>query len=172
MHLANSAASIELTAAHGTLVRPGLALYGQLPAARLSRAIELRPVLCWTTEVLQLKDVPSGSPVSYGGRFVTARQSRLAVLAVGYADGFRRGLSGRVQVLIRGRRVPVVGVITMDLCIADVSDLPEVSLGDEVVLLGRQGQETITADELAERCDTISYEILCGISGRVPRVAA
>jgi alanine racemase len=109
--------------------------------------------------------------VSYGSRFVTARPSRLATLAVGYADGFRRGLSGQAEVLIRGARVPVVGVITMDLCVADVTDLPDVGLDDEVVLLGRQGGQTIEPEELARRCGTISYEILCGISARVPRVA-
>ena len=171
IHLANSAASIELAAAHGTLVRPGLMLYGHLPAARLSAGLDLRPALRWTTEIVQLKQVPAGFAVSYGSRFVTARPSRLATLAVGYADGFRRGLSGQAEVLIRGSRVPVVGVITMDLCVADVTDLPDVGLDDEVVLLGRQGGQTIEPEELARRCGTISYEILCGISARVPRVA-
>jgi alanine racemase len=169
--LANSAASIELASAHGTLVRPGLMLYGHVPAARLSAGLDLRPVLRWTTEIVQLKQVPIGFPVSYGGRFVTARPSRLATLAVGYADGFRRGLSGQAEVLIRGSRVPVVGVITMDLCVADVTDLPEVAVGDEVVLLGRQAEQVIEAEELARRCGTISYEILCGIGARVPRIA-
>jgi alanine racemase len=171
IHLANSAASIELASAHGTLVRPGLMLYGHVPAARLSAGLDLRPVLRWTTEIVQLKQVPIGFPVSYGGRFVTARPSRLATLAVGYADGFRRGLSGQAEVLIRGSRVPVVGVITMDLCVADVTDLPEVAVGDEVVLLGRQAEQVIEAEELARRCGTISYEILCGIGARVPRIA-
>ncbi len=171
IHLANSAASIELAGARGTLVRPGLMLYGHVPAARLSAGLDLRPVLRWTTEIVQLKQVPSGFPVSYGGRFVTARPSRLATLAVGYADGFRRGLSGQVEVLIRGSRVPVVGVITMDLCVADVTDLPEVAVRDEVVLIGRQGAQAIGVEELAQRCGTISYEILCGISARVPRIA-
>ncbi len=171
IHLANSAASIELAAAHGTLVRPGLMLYGHLPAARLGAGLDLRPALRWTTEIVQLKHVPAGFAVSYGSRFLTSRPSRLATLAVGYADGFRRGLSGRAEVLIRGARVPVVGVITMDLCVADVTDLPEVKLDDEVVLLGQQGEQIIGPEELARRCGTISYEILCGISARVPRVA-
>jgi alanine racemase len=131
----------------------------------------LRPALRWTTEIVQLKEVPAGFPVSYGGRFVTARPSRLATLAVGYADGFRRGLSGQVEVLVGGVRVPVVGVITMDLCVADVTDAPGVAVGDEVVLLGRQGKHSIEPEEMARRCGTIAYEILCGISARVPRVA-
>jgi len=169
IHLANSAASIELAAAHGTLVRPGLMLYGGVPAARLGTGLDLRPALRWTTEIVQLKDVPAGFPVSYGGRFVTSRPSRLATLAVGYADGFRRGLSGQAEVLIRGSRVPVVGVITMDLCVADVTGLAETAVGDEAVLIGRQGDQAIAVEELAQRCGTISYEILCGISRRVPR---
>lgn len=172
IHLSNSAAVIENTEAHGTLVRPGLMLYGHVPAARLATAVDLRPVLRWTTEVLQVKQVPAGTKVSYGGRFVCTRESRLATLAVGYADGFRRDFSGRVEVLVRGQRAPVLGVITMDLCVADVTEVSGVAVGDEVVLLGGQGEETITLEELARHGDTIAYEVLCGISSRVPRVAA
>ncbi len=172
LHLANSAAALELPWAHGTLLRPGLMLYGYVPAERLRGRVSLRPALRWITEILQVKRLPKGSPVSYGGRFVTSRPSVLATLAVGYADGYRRGFSGKVSVLVRGRRAPVVGVITMDLCVADVTDVPGASVGDEVVLLGRQGGAEIPVGELARAGDTIDYEVLCGISSRVPRVAA
>ncbi len=170
VHLANSAASVELPQARGTLVRPGLILYGHLPSPRLTTRVQVRPVLTWKTEVIQVKEVGANFPVSYGGRFVTSRPSRLATLAVGYADGYRRDLSGKAEVLLRGRRVPVVGVITMDLCVADVTDLPGARVGDEVVLIGTQGSETVTAEHLAAASGTITYEVLCGISARVPRV--
>ena len=172
IHLANSAASIELPEARGTLIRPGLMLYGHLPSPRLAGRVDLKSVLTWTTQVIQVKSVEANFPVSYGGRFVTSRPSRLATLAVGYADGYRRDLSGKAQVLLHGRRAPVVGMITMDLCVADVTDLPEIGVGDEAVLLGSQGSETIAVEELATAAGTISYEILCGISARVPRVPA
>jgi alanine racemase len=170
IHLANSAASIELPEARGTLIRPGLLLYGHLPSPRLAGRVEPRPVLAWTTQVIQLKSVGIGFPVSYGGRFVTQRPSRLATLAVGYADGYRRDFGGKTSVLLRGQRAPVVGVVTMDLCVVDVTDVPEVQVGDTAVLLGEQGAERITVEDLAAIAGTISYEIFCGISARVPRV--
>ncbi|MHB1843485.1 MAG: alanine racemase [Deltaproteobacteria bacterium] len=172
LHLANSAATIELAWAHGTLLRPGLMLYGHVPAERMRGKVTLRPALRWVTEILQVKRVPAGFRVSYGGQFATARPSVLATLAVGYADGYRRGFSGKVSVLVRGARAPVVGLITMDLCVADVTDVPGAQVGDEVVLLGAQGRGEIPVAELARAGDTIDYEIFCGISARVPRVAA
>jgi alanine racemase len=171
LHLANSAATVELPAGHGTLLRPGLMLYGHVSAPRLAARVRLRPALTWTTEILQVKDVPAGTPVSYGGRFRTARPSRLAVLPVGYADGYRRGFTGKVSVLVGGKRAPVVGLITMDLSVVDVTDVPAAAVGSPVVLLGRQGQEEIPVSELARAGDTIDYEIFCGIAARVPRVA-
>jgi alanine racemase len=122
------------------------------------------------TAVAFLKTVPPGTPLSYGGTFTTARESRIATLPVGYADGWRRGLSNRGAVLVGGRRAPLVGTICMDLCLADVTDVPEVRVGDEVVLIGRQGTEEIRVAEVAAHCGTISYEIFCGIGRRVPRV--
>jgi alanine racemase len=133
--------------------------------------VQLRPALTWTTEILQIKDVPAGTPVSYGGRFRTSRQSRLAVLPVGYADGYRRGFTGKVSVLIDGKRAPVVGVITMDLSVADVTDVPAAQVGSQVVLLGKQGAEEILVSELARAGATIDHEIFAGIAARVPRVA-
>jgi alanine racemase len=171
LHLANSAATLELPEGRGTLVRPGLMLYGQAPAPRLADRVQLRPALTWTTEILQIKDVPAGTPVSYGGRFRTSRQSRLAVLPVGYADGYRRGFTGKVSVLIDGKRAPVVGVITMDLSVADVTDVPAAQVGSQVVLLGKQGAEEILVSELARAGATIDHEIFAGIAARVPRVA-
>ena len=171
LHLANSAAALEIAEAHGTMLRPGLMLYGQVPAPRLLGRLALRPVLRWETEILQLKEVPAGFHVSYGGRFTTARPSVLATLPVGYADGYRRGFTGKVSVLVEGRRAPVVGVITMDLCVADVTDIPDARVGSSVVLLGRQGEAEIPVAELARAGETIDYEIFCGIAARVPRVA-
>jgi alanine racemase len=157
-------------------------LYGYLPfdgaaasspAARAA-AGRLRRALTWRTAITHLKTVPAGTPISYGGKWVAARTSTIATLPVGYADGYHRRLSGRpgmgcADVLVRGRRAPVAGTVCMDMLMADVTDVPGVALGDQVVLLGDQGGERIGADELAAKAGTISYEILCGISRRVPR---
>ncbi len=169
-HLANTAAALEMPEACRALVRPGLALYGHVPAPRLADKVRLRPALSWVTEILQIKRVPAGYPVSYGGLYRTARPSSLAVLPVGYADGYRRSMTGRIAVLVRGRRVPVAGAITMDLTIIDVTDAPAARVGDPVVLIGRQGEDEITVQELAAAAGTIPYEIFCGIGPRVPRV--
>lgn len=181
-HLANSAGTIEYPDAWQDLTRPGIMLYGYVPFAPPGpvppRALEaregLRPALRWSTAVTHLKTVPAGTPVSYGGRWVAARPSRIATLPVGYADGYHRRLSGRpgfgcAEVLVRGRRAPIAGTVCMDMCMADVTDVPGVEVGDEVVLLGEQGGERIDADELAVRAGTISYEILCNVGARVPR---
>ncbi len=181
-HLANTAGTLEYPAARQDLTRPGLLLYGYLPfqprSARppLAQAVagRLRRALTWRTAVVQLELVAEGTPVSYGGRWVARRTSRIATLPVGYADGYPRRLSGRpgfgnAEVLVRGRRAPVAGTVCMDMTMVDVTDVPGVEPGDEVVLLGAQGKETIDADELADRAGTISYEILCGIGPRVPR---
>jgi alanine racemase len=126
--------------------------------------------MCLATAVAFLKRVPAGTPLSYGGTFTTRRESLIATLPIGYADGYRRAFSNRASVLVRGRRAPVVGTVCMDLCLVDVTGIPGVAVGDEVVLLGSQGGERITADELAAHAATISYEIFCGIGPRVPRV--
>ena len=149
------------------LVRPGLALYGVPP---YSGAGGLLPVMSWKTRIVFLKTVPKGTSVSYGGIFRATRRSRLATLPVGYADGYRRAFTGKASVLVKGRRVPVAGRVTMDQIVVDVTGVPGVDVGEEVVLLGRQGRGNITADEMAVWADTIPYEILCGVSRRVPRV--
>lgn len=170
IHLANSAGIIAVPSAHGTMVRPGLMLYGLYPSREMEGRVELRPALSWKTRVLQLKELPPDSSIGYGRTFVTKRKSSIATLPVGYADGYYRLLSNRGAALVRGKRAPVVGRISMDLTMIDVTDIRGVTQGDEVVLLGRQGEETISADEMAGWAETISYEILTSISARVPRI--
>lgn len=168
-HMANSTATVLLPEAHFDMVRPGGMLYGLFSHPPLAQHIRLAPALTWKTRVLQVKTVPRDTPVSYGGTFTTRRRSVIATLPVGYADGYKRALSNRSAVLVRGRRAPVVGRVTMDLTMADVTDIAGVQPGDEVVLLGPQGGDTISAEEMAGWADTISYEILTSISPRTPR---
>jgi len=171
-HAANSAGLLHLPEARLDLVRPGIMLYGYHPRGRRHPAEPaLRPALRFRTAISQLKDVPRGASVSYGRTFVAPRDLRVATLPVGYADGWGRLLSNRGQVLIRGQRVPVIGRVCMDMTMVDVTGLQEVRVGDEVVLIGRQGREELTADEVAEAQGTISYEVLCRIGPRVPRVS-
>ena len=169
-HAANSGAALARPASRYDLVRPGLALYGEVPWAGVPGAAELRPVLSWKTRVVFLKKVQAGTPLSYGWTWRARRASRIATLPVGYGDGFRRELSNRGTVLVRGRTCPVVGRVTMDQVLVDVTGSPPVSVGDEVVLLGAQGRQRVTAGSMADAAGTIPYEILCGISKRVPRV--
>lgn len=170
IHMALSAAIITLPSSYFGMVRPGLILYGVYPSPAMAHRIALRSVLSWKTRVLQVKSLPKGSSVSYGRTFVTKRESRIATLPVGYADGYHRLLSNRGAVLVRGKRAPIVGRVCMDLTMVDVTDIRGVKQGDEVVLLGKQGRNTISADEMAAWAETISYEILTSISARVPRV--
>lgn len=173
LHTCNSGGVMTRPELHLDLVRPGIMLYGVAPAAHLQGVAPLRPVMRVRTQVLFVKDLPRGASVSYGRTFITPRRSRVATLPVGYADGYPRLLSNRGEVLVRGRRCPVVGVVCMDLVMVDVTDVPEpVESGDEVVLLGGQGEARVTAEELAAHAGTIAYEILCGFSERVPRVSA
>jgi alanine racemase len=130
----------------------------------------LQPVLSLRTTIAQIRTVEPGGTVSYNGTFVAKRQSRIAVLPIGYADGYNRRLSNRGMVLVHGHRVPVVGLVCMDMMMVDVTAVPDTQVGDDVILIGRQGQDAIWADELAEWTDTIPYEVLCGIGARVPRV--
>jgi alanine racemase len=167
-HIANSAAILKYPSSHLDLVRPGLMLYGY--ASGPTPSTDLRPVLTWKSRVIQIKKVEKGQPVSYGGTFVASRPSTLAVLPVGYADGYSRALSNKGHALIGGRPAPVVGRVCMDLTVVDVTDHPAVRPGDEAVLLGQQGTAAITANDLAAWQDTISYEVLCRIGPRVTRV--
>lgn len=165
-HMANSAAVLTLNEAAFDAVRPGIMLYGCSP---IKDDAGLRPLMRIRTRVLVVRNVPSGTPISYGRTFVTNRPSRIAVLSIGYADGFNRLFSNNAEVLIRGRRVPVAGRVCMDLTMADVTDADGVSEGDEAVILGSQGEETITASEMARRINTIPYEILTGLGSRARR---
>jgi len=170
LHLANSGAILEHPKLHFDLVRPGLLLYGYSPAGP-DCSLDVKPVMSVQTQVLVVRDLPQGVSVSYGQSWVTPRPSRIATLPVGYADGYPRALSGKAEVLIHGHRAPVRGRVCMDLCMVDVTDVPvPVAPGDEVVLLGEQGEDAISAWELAGWADTIAYEILAGFSERVPRV--
>lgn len=165
-HIANSAAALTLADSLFDAVRPGLLLYGVSP---VRDDFGLRPVMKISSRVLTIREVPPGVPVSYSGTFVTARESRIAVLPCGYADGYFRLFSNRAEVLIRGSRAPVVGRVCMDLTMADVTDIPGAEEGDEAVLLGGQGAERIEAGELAGHASTISYEILTGLGSRARR---
>lgn len=177
IHMANSASALYREESRHRLVRLGLALYGVDPARRPRWGaddvqpisdLDLRPVMSLLTRIVQLREVPPGTPLSYGGRTVTRRRSRIGVVPVGYADGYSWRLTGRAQALVRGRRVPVAGSVTMDMTLLDVTTTGA-ELGDEVVLLGRQGNEEISALELAESAGTIPWEILCHLGLRLPR---
>ncbi len=161
-HLANSAALSSLPEAHFAMVRPGIMLYGGGVAPWL-RAPLLQPVMTFRTRILQLKRVPPGSAISYGGTYVTQDWCDLAVLPVGYANGLPRALSNRGQVLIHGRRAPIRGRVCMNLIMVEVTGLPEVRTGDPVTLLGPEGQDLISGDELASWAGTISYEVFCSL---------
>jgi alanine racemase len=170
-HAANSAALLGIPEARFDLVRPGIMLYGCHPrGAAHGPEPRLRPALRLRTAISQLKDVARGASLSYGRTFVAPRDLRVATIPVGYADGCGRLLSNRGQVLVRGRRAPIVGRVCMDMALVDVTGVPDACLGDEAVLIGRQGAEEISADEVAELQGTISYEVLCRIGPRVPRV--
>ncbi|MGE5218352.1 MAG: alanine racemase [Chloroflexota bacterium] len=170
VHFANSAATITLPAAYFDMVRPGIMLYGVYPSPSMADQITLRPALSWKTTILQLKKVPADTSISYGQTFITRRESLIATLPVGYADGYPRLLSNRGAVLVGGQRAPVVGRVCMDLTLIDVTDIKNVKQGNEVVLIGRQGGAEISADDIAAWADTISYEILTSVSARVPRI--
>ena len=169
-HAANSAAVLDFRRALFTMVRPGLMLYGYNPLEQATEGADLRPALSLVSRIAFLKKVPAGVPISYGRTFVSKRESVIATLPIGYADGYSRGLSNKGEALVRGRRARVAGRVCMDMCMIDVTDVPGVREGDEVVLIGSQSGERITADEIAVKTGTIPYEVLCGIGSRVPRI--
>ena len=170
VHTSNSAAMLSRPAAHFSMVRLGIALYGLAPSAAVPLPAAFRPALRWKTQVAQVKVLPAGSPVSYGNTYRTERETTLAVVPVGYADGFRRAPFHWGYVLLRGCHAPIIGHVTMDQTMLDVTDIPGVRQGDEVVLIGRQGDEEITVEQVAERLGTISYEVVSEILARVPRI--
>ncbi|MGH7782053.1 MAG: alanine racemase [Candidatus Binataceae bacterium] len=174
-HVANSAALVLRDDSHFNLVRPGLAIYGLPPVAAVRERVELRPVMTFKTRLMQTKRVPAGSGVGYGHTFIAPRESIIGVLPVGYADGYRRGLQHGGEVLVRGARAPVVGAVSMDLTTIDLTEVPGAAVGDEVILWGQSreaehGGASISVNDVARLAQTISYEMLCTVGRRVPRI--
>jgi alanine racemase len=169
VHLANSAGVLCEPRAHHDAVRPGIMLYGYPPAPHLGARAQLRPALQLVTRVVQVRRVPAGRPVGYGGTFVTSRPSTIAVLPVGYADGYHRLAGNRAAVVVRGCRVPVAGRVCMDHTMIDATDAGGVEVGDRVCLIGAQGAAAVWADELAAWCETIPYEMVTALARRVAR---
>ena len=170
VHAANSAATISLPETHFDMVRPGIALYGMDPSMEVRLPAGFRPALSFKTQVAQVKVIPAGECISYGCTYITERPTRVAVLPVGYADGFRRTPRDWGTVLIHGQEAPLLGRVCMDQCIVDVSYIPQARMGDEVVLIGRQGTAVLSAEQVAQRLGTINYEVVSEILARVPRV--
>jgi len=168
-HAANSSSIIGVPAAYFDMVRPGVMIYGLYPDEP-SPEIELKPALSLKTRVVYLKEIPAGWSVSYGRTYRAKKPTVVATLAIGYGHGYNRHLSNSGEAIIRGVKAPIIGTVCMDQCLCDVTHIPGASVGDEVVLIGRQGDEEITADEVAQKSQTISYEIVCAINARVPRI--
>lgn len=167
-HMANSAGIMEIPESHFDLVRPGIILYGYYPSDEVDKSkINLKPVLSFKSKIIRLKTVGAGFSVSYGSTFVTDKETVIATVPVGYADGLSRLLSSKGEMLVRGERVPILGRVCMDLTMIDVTTIDGVTLNDEVVIIGRQDGAAITADELADKTGTISYEIITSIAPRV-----
>jgi alanine racemase len=170
VHAANSAAILNLAGSHFNMVRPGLMIYGHRPSTHLSPRLDLRPVMSFRSELIQVRRMPEGASVSYGRTFVARRPTVMGIVPVGYGHGYGYRLSNRARVLFRGRRIPVIGRVTMDMTMVDLTDFEQPNVGEEVVLFGPQGEERITVEEVAAWADTLNYEVLCGISKRVVRV--
>ena len=170
-HAANSAAIIDMPDTHLDMVRAGISVYGLYPAEDVNQdRVVLRPAMTLKTRIAQLKKVPEGFEVSYGSTYITERSTRIATVSIGYADGLSRRLSSRGCMLVGGQRAPIAGRVCMDLTMLDVGDIPDIAVGDEVVVFGRQADAIVTVDEVASLLDTINYEIVSTISDRVPRV--
>lgn len=168
LHVANSLAAVDRRYLFDA-TRLGIALYGAYPVERQRRAVDLKPVMRWKSRLIAVKKVPKGTAVSYGRTFVTKKPSRIGVVPVGYADGYPRIVSNRASVLVKGRRVPVIGTVCMELTMVDLTGVPSVRAGDEVVLLGPQGRDCISGEEIGKWAGTISYEIFCRVAERNPR---
>ena len=169
-HLDNSAGLMNFGCEY-ELVRSGIVTYGMYPSQEVDPGLlALRPALRWETRITHLKTLEPGREIGYGGTYTTTHPTRVATIPVGYADGYRRNLSGRFHVLIRGKKAPILGRICMDQMMVDVTDIPEAESGDVVVLVGRDGDERITVEQIAAQADSFNYEFVCGICRRVPRV--
>ena len=169
-HLNNSAGLMNFKTPY-EMARSGIITYGMYPSDEVDQSLlSLRPALQWLSRVSHVKTLPAGREISYGGTYVTGADTVVATIPVGYADGYRRNLSGRFYVLIRGQKAPILGRICMDQMMVDVTAIPGVTVGDQVTLIGTDGGETITVEEIAARADSFNYEFVCGISRRVPRL--
>lgn len=170
-HCSNSAGILEMPEANMDVVRAGISLYGLAPSKDIDMSrIPLKPAMSLYSTVIYVKWLPDGSPISYGGTYVTDKKSRIATIPLGYGDGYPRGLSGKGYVLIRGKKAPIVGRICMDQFMVDVTDIPEVREGDRVTLMGRDGEEEISAEMLGELSGRFNYELVCMLSKRIPRI--
>lgn len=170
-HLSNSAAILDIEEAHFDAVRPGIILYGYYPSNEVDKKkIKLKPALTLKSQIVHVKELSTGEYISYGRKYRTQRKSIIATLPIGYADGYTRALYGKAQVIVKGKLAPVVGRICMDQCMIDVTDVGPVKVGDEVILLGAEDGVKFDADDIAKLIDTISYEVVCMIGKRVPRV--
>ncbi len=168
IHASNSAAILNYPQANYDLVRPGITMYGFPPAPETPIPDSIRPAIVWKTRLTSVRNFPVGHGISYGHIYHTTRTERIGSIAIGYADGFRR-VNGNIA-LVHGKRVPVVGRVCMDQCMLQLDDVPDAAIGDEVVLLGSQGEEHITAEEIGERWGSFNYEVICGLSARLPRI--
>ena len=169
-HLDNSAGLMNF-GTHYEMVRSGIVTYGMYPSGEVSQELlALKPALQWLSRVTHVKTLPAGREISYGGTFVTTKDTVVATVPVGYADGYRRNLSGKFHVLIRGKKAPILGRICMDQMMVDVTDIPGVTVNDRVTLVGRDGEEEITMETISALADSFNYEFVCGISRRVPRI--
>jgi alanine racemase len=170
-HMANSGAIIDLPATHLDMARAGISVYGLYPSDEVQiSTVDLRPALSLKARLIHVKTVPAGTPISYGCTWRASREAVIATVPIGYGDGYSRSLSNRGMMLVGGRRVPIVGRVCMDLTMVDLTDVPGVKIGDEVVVVGRQGGAEISADDVAAWSDTINYEVVTALTGRVPRI--
>jgi alanine racemase len=167
VHAANSAATLNFPESRFDIVRCGLAIFGLSPSRSTTLPVDIKPALAWKTRLISIKNLPTRHGVSYGFKYFTSKEENIGVIAAGYADGLRRRMGN--YVLLRGKRVPVVGNICMDLCMLQLDDVPDAQIGDEVVLIGQQGDQAITATDIARDWGTISYEVICGMAARMPR---
>lgn len=170
-HICNSAGIMEYPEFHLDMVRPGIILYGQYPSDVVHKErLQLKPAMTLKARIVRVETVPKGTPVGYGATYVTTKETKIATVSIGYADGYFRTLSQKAYMYISGVRVPVVGRICMDQCMIDVSDVNTITVGDEVIVFGNGGNDSETAASIAKHAGTISYEILCAIGNRVPRL--
>jgi len=169
-YIANSGVLFDLPEMHLDAIRPGIIIYGLLPSDEVDSTITLRPALSLISHVGRVRTLPAGSSVSYGRTYTTTHPTPVALVPIGYGDGYHRLISNRGAVLIRGQRAPIVGRVCMDNVVVDVTGISGVREGDEVVALGSQGEETITAEEIATWAETINYEVTTGLLPRLPRI--